>query len=286
MKVNKNTRIKIASKLLTLAEELIKKAIDKRYQNPDGTFKVMTCPDNPKSKSKFCGCVRYQMAQGYSLERAKKICGKIKKMKYGGVSWTFSNIERICDELNRVIEKTGKPIKYKGYSRDYFIVRFYPEETSQFGLDVYGELEDGKRLNLGSEIIHIYEEVFGHKPERESMEKQSRRFGRPRTDRERLKRHKRLHPEDEVEDIEDLPPRGTGLKRKSAVDPYVDIDHVTDTFLEWAGNPRKGANLTDELIDYFAKYKVKMEHRKPLINNLKGMGYKVDINELKERKML
>ena len=211
IKVNKNTRIKIASKLLTLAEELIKEAIDKRYQNPDGTFKVMTCPDNPKSKSKFCGCVRYQMAQGYSLERAKKICGKIKKMKYGGL----------------------------------------------------GEEEETVEATAGE-----------------------RRKGRPRTNRERLKRHKTLHPKDEVEDIEDLPPRGTGLKRRSAVDPYVDIDHVTDTFLEWAGNPRKGANLTDELIDYFAKYKVKMEHRKPLINNLKGMGYKVDIDELKEREML
>ncbi len=52
-----------------------------RYRNPDGTFKQMTCPDNPDDKSKFCGCVRYMMSQGKSLEAAKKICAYIARMK-------------------------------------------------------------------------------------------------------------------------------------------------------------------------------------------------------------
>ncbi len=62
-----------------------KEDVDRRYQNPDGTFKKMTCPDDPDGKpSKFCGCVRYFMAKkGLSLDSAKKLCAYIKRKKYG-----------------------------------------------------------------------------------------------------------------------------------------------------------------------------------------------------------
>jgi len=59
---------------------LLKEA-DNRYQNPDGTFKKMTCPDDPDEESKFCGCVRYFMSQGKSLDSAKKLCAYIAKKK-------------------------------------------------------------------------------------------------------------------------------------------------------------------------------------------------------------
>jgi len=474
----------------------------KRYQNPDGSFKEMTCPDDPSNKSKFCGCVRYFMSEeggNLSLERAKKMCGYIKRRKYGseeydlqgdvikletpdedffsdvldricvlvdrgtpvekrrarrllsyiwdGEDWlsikdkldeegfwyvwwmdgvhslmtklsqgdtkvvsllgklnifkteeqvpenledlekitecvkvwrgfplynvlwnlskeqkdkllrkgitidysksdyievcppydmykesakygsedyNISNLERICKELNKIIKETGNPIKYEGYS----IIRFYPEETAQFGLDVYGVLENGKKLNLGSEILNIYREVLGDKPtsfertnikksslrkmslsnkgytfkeaqrkartlsddirwvygnrhglwypitkedrdydiwgipneefmrmseqealatqdiriwkntivddsvssilRKKSVEKYPRRFGKPRTDKERLERHRRLHPEDEVETIEDLPPRGTGLRRKADKDLIQMLEEMLD----------------------------------------------------------
>jgi len=260
------------------------------------------------------------------LERAKKICGKIKKMKYGGLDeedmhkksswsdWRKIESDPRWIEIERGFMKLYE--LYKEYERKYPMTerheRMNEEEKERGGTGNIGtmvwSIEIARKLadDLGIDVrvIEPVRDSFGfggrisewakydlldlyyNELKKIGLIKQSRRFGRPRTNRERLRRHKRLHPEDEVEDIEDLPPRGTGLKRRNAVDPYVDIDHVTDTFLEWAGNPRKGADLTDELIDYFAKYKVKMEHRKPLINNLKGMGYKVDIDELKEREML
>lgn len=55
-----------------------------KYNNPDGTFKKMSCPDNPDDESKFCGCVRYMMSKeggNHSLESAKKICAKIAQNK-------------------------------------------------------------------------------------------------------------------------------------------------------------------------------------------------------------
>ena len=56
--------------------------VNMKYQNPDGTFKEMTCPDNPDHKSKFCGCVRYMMeVEGRSLQSAKKICADIARKK-------------------------------------------------------------------------------------------------------------------------------------------------------------------------------------------------------------
>ena len=64
--------------LMDEIEKKKKKSNRSRYLEPDGRFKVMTCPDNPKKKSRFCGCVRYMMSQGKSLESAKRICGYIK----------------------------------------------------------------------------------------------------------------------------------------------------------------------------------------------------------------
>lgn len=48
-----------------------------RYTEPSGRFKKMTCPDDPNKKSRFCGCVRYMMSQGRSLDSAKRICAYI-----------------------------------------------------------------------------------------------------------------------------------------------------------------------------------------------------------------
>jgi len=214
-------------------------------------------------------------------DELKKI-GFIKQSRrFGKPRTDKERLERICKELNKIIKETGNPIKYEGYS----IIRFYPEETAQFGLNVYGILENGKKLNLGSEILNIYREVLKDKPtsrkgsiekhsyegtwtkvdppiyvrmkndaiyeiiaedavefgrykartpwgeevviwdedieewdiepelRKKSVKKYPRRFGKPRTDEERLRRHRRQHPEDEVETIEDLPPRGTGLRK-------------------------------------------------------------------------
>jgi len=57
------------------------KGTEDRYTNPDGTFKEMTCPDNPDNKNAFCGCVRKMMDEGKSLESANNICGDIVRKK-------------------------------------------------------------------------------------------------------------------------------------------------------------------------------------------------------------
>lgn len=63
---------------------LLKEGVDLRYQEEDGRFKVMTCPDNPEKESRFCGCVRYMMAKrNLALENAKRLCAYIKRQKYG-----------------------------------------------------------------------------------------------------------------------------------------------------------------------------------------------------------
>lgn len=54
----------------------------------------------------------------------------------------------------------------------------------------------------------------------------NRGFGNPKTDKERLERHKRRFPEENVNDIDDLPPRGTGLRNS------------TDKDVRRRGNPR------------------------------------------------
>jgi hypothetical protein len=54
--------------------------IDDKYQNPDGTFKLMKAPGEDK-ESKFGGCVKYMMSKGKSQESAEKICGYIAKNK-------------------------------------------------------------------------------------------------------------------------------------------------------------------------------------------------------------
>lgn len=79
--------------------EALKKEYDARYQNPDGTFKKMTEPDEPNgTPTKFGGCVRYQMANGHSLDSAKKICGYIAKKK--GASFKITN-----DEVDNMVNK-------------------------------------------------------------------------------------------------------------------------------------------------------------------------------------
>jgi sulfur relay (sulfurtransferase) DsrC/TusE family protein len=58
------------------------------------------------------------------------------------------------------------------------------------------------------------------------------RGGRPLTDEERLKRHKMRFPEDKVETIEDLPPRGTGLKKQ---EPGTVPSHNKETTFPYGG---------------------------------------------------
>ena len=88
--------------------ETMKEEIDSRYQNPDGTFKKMTCPDDPDGEpSKFCGCVRYFMAKkGLSLDSAKRLCAYIKRKKYG--SALDAEKDEVVKELIEVFRMVDK----------------------------------------------------------------------------------------------------------------------------------------------------------------------------------
>lgn len=87
------------------------KKVDKgRYTNPDDTFKKMTCPKGAEGgPSAFCGCLRYQMAQGLPLKNAQDLCGYIKKKKFGSELYDKfdkdTNLEKIAHHLS--IEKDG-----------------------------------------------------------------------------------------------------------------------------------------------------------------------------------
>ena len=80
-----------------------------QYQNDDGTFKSMKCPDSD-DESKFCGCVKYIMSDEggkKSLESAKKICGKIAQNKQ-----SYSESDKMVKEeaeTTATPEETSKP---------------------------------------------------------------------------------------------------------------------------------------------------------------------------------
>lgn len=94
--------------------DLIKAEVSKEKYMEGGHFKEMSCPDNPDSKSRFCGCVRYMMATGKSLESAKKICAYIKRYVKKGDDIKFvvdvfgDEVEMCVGELEAYVEEVEK----------------------------------------------------------------------------------------------------------------------------------------------------------------------------------
>ena len=87
--------------------------VDDRYLTEEGRFKEMTCPDNPKSKSRFCGCVRAMINEGYDLESAKRICAAIKMRKEGKKSYSEEEVSNMDVVKENILgkDKQGRPIK-------------------------------------------------------------------------------------------------------------------------------------------------------------------------------
>lgn len=100
-------------------------------------FKEMTCPDS-NDKSRFCGCVRYQMSQGKSLESAKKICGYIKVYVKKG-SFKKDNNNKVRVEITR---KDGHKQHY-WISRDKLQQKRKEVESQGGKLKVEGEENNG-----------------------------------------------------------------------------------------------------------------------------------------------
>jgi len=91
--------------------------VDKRYLEESGRFKEMTCPDDPSKKSRFCGCVRAMMNDGYSLDSAKRICGYIKRYVKKSDDIDDEEVEK---EMIDFVKKKQNEFAYllfgKGYS--------------------------------------------------------------------------------------------------------------------------------------------------------------------------
>lgn len=97
-------------KKVSTAKEMKKSNCMKRYTHENGQFKRMACPDDGGKKSKFCGCVRAQMAcNGKSLEDAKKICSYINRE----VKKINATAVRVTNNKVSIIEKKIKNIKKK-----------------------------------------------------------------------------------------------------------------------------------------------------------------------------
>lgn len=83
-----------------------KKDMKSRYTEESGRFKVMTCPDDPQKKSRFCGCVRYFMSQrNMSLESAKRMCGYIKRYVKKSGQYTATEVYDLVAEIAKSVEK-------------------------------------------------------------------------------------------------------------------------------------------------------------------------------------
>lgn len=83
-----------------------KKDMKSRYTEESGRFKVMTCPDDPQKKSRFCGCVRYFMSQrNMSLESAKRMCAYIKRYVKKSGQYTVTEVYDLVAEVAKSVEK-------------------------------------------------------------------------------------------------------------------------------------------------------------------------------------
>ena len=97
-------------KELEAALEVIAKSVDKRYQNPDGSFKKTTPVGKPSGKKNaFNMCVKKLMADGKSKKSAESICGTIAKKKYGSIQ----DAEIDAKKLGDLVEKLEKAIEKK-----------------------------------------------------------------------------------------------------------------------------------------------------------------------------
>jgi len=241
------------------------KKVDKgEYTNPDGTFKEMTCPSGAKGgPSSFCGCIRYQMARGLPLENAQALCGYIKKKKYGS---------ELYDDFDSM-EKTAQ-YELGGEFELYFDDLKSPIQNE---LLAFFGMRDPSEGNFDDVPIVVIPQM-GREEEFASLN--PRRRGKPLTDEERLKRHKRIYPEEDIESEENLPERGRGLKRGERYHPptteelKVDPSGSVDVFLS-EKIPKKGSDVSNEWEKWCDEKKLSDEAEEQGTAILRGRGFKI-----------
>lgn len=104
-----------------LMEEINKKKNGKsEFIDIDGKFKKMKCPSNVGKENRYCGCLKYMIHLGKSVEGAKKICkyikAQVKKSDYKILKLELENEILKSDKFNKefigkLFDKTLKSIK-------------------------------------------------------------------------------------------------------------------------------------------------------------------------------
>lgn len=108
---------KVLNEIKKAKEKKISNCLN-RYKDKNGKFKEMTCPDNPKEKSRFCGCVRAQMeCNGKSLQEAKKICGYIKNYVKKGEEIQMKILKAKLNILEKEVKRKNREKKKEGPGR-------------------------------------------------------------------------------------------------------------------------------------------------------------------------
>ena len=132
------------------------KAGEDRYTNTDGSFKEMTCPDNPDNKSAFCGCVRKMMADGKSLESAKKICGSIARKATASLKRRKSRQNASLPNVNQVLGTNEELFKHAFVKQEgqTVIVSIGPFDRMLFPGE--GEKISNKVLKIRQKLLEKY----------------------------------------------------------------------------------------------------------------------------------
>ncbi|RLG68942.1 hypothetical protein DRN93_01495, partial [archaeon] len=243
------TKVKELSKEVRKAVDeaisLLLKAGDKksRYIEESGRFKPMTCPDDPSRKSRFCGCMRYMMSQGYSQDSARRICAKIYHQKYGGeIEGEADYLKAVDEAIIEVMKPFGKwenfddcvsDMKSQGYDEES-AKRICGKLQAELGHEEQKEIKKDEedddvlgrimsKVSRGETLTEREREILSAAIDaaRSSKKDDGRRAGEPKTDEERAMEHFGISPEEweqlsEDEKrryIEQLPPRGTGINK-------------------------------------------------------------------------
>lgn len=130
--------------------------------------------------------------------------------------WNFSGVGSVdFVEGNTYINRTPFEVFSSKKTAQYGEFELYFDDLNneaQNRLLAFMDLRDPAEGNFDVAPIAIIDYELEEEFEfEESISEEPRRRGKPLPDKERLERHKRLHPEEDIENEEDLPERGTGL---------------------------------------------------------------------------
>lgn len=186
--------------------EVMEKECKDRYMADKHHFKEMNCP-NSDEKSKFCGCVRYQMScNGKSEDSARRICAEIYHQKYGGKVNGFD----IFKSMEDCVEYMKSDMKYsedvaKGlcekirskFENDEFVKSFI--SSMVLGIERF-KYDDVYGIKESDMMVEKKEDDMKDKDEEEEDEK--KKDGEENTEVEDEKKEEdKIEKEDEEVDV-------------------------------------------------------------------------------------